>query len=186
MAGSWIGFNQCLLRQNDDKEQLAGHFKSLLYMHQCQNLKRGTAMQAGSIDLKAKSKVKEFGRIRRLDKSSRIFLVASGEGEMLEMLGSFVGEEIDGSHFTSLADALEVEHVDDLLALVEQVPKYLGSVRLFGVLIDADPTTSVVREVIIVAEEGERRRVIVRKDINGVFEDSVSALDIAGWIEAKF
>jgi hypothetical protein len=148
--------------------------------------KRGTAMQAGSIDLKAKSRVKEFGRIRRVDKNSRIFLVANGEGEMLEMLGSFVGEEIDGSHVTSLADSLEVEHVDDLLALVEQVPKYLGSIRLFGVLIDADPETGTAREALIVAEEGERRRVIVRQDISGVFEDSVSALEIASWIEAKF
>jgi hypothetical protein len=186
MAGSGTGFNQSLLRQNDHKEQLAEHLKSLLYMHQCQNQKRGTAMQAGSIDLKAKSRVKEFGRIRRLDKSSRIFLVANGEGEMLEMLGSFVGEEVDGSHFTSLADSLEVEHVDDLLALVEQVPKYLGSIRLFGVLIDADPATSMVHKAIIVAEEGERRRVIVKKDISGIFEDSVGALEIAGWIEAKF
>ena len=143
-------------------------------------------MQAGSIDLEARSKIKEFGRIRRLEKSSRIFLVASGEGEMLEMLGSFVGEEIEGSHFTSLADSLEVEHVDDLLALVEQVPKYLGSIRLFGVLVEADPTTNVAREAIIVAEEGKRRRVIVRKEIGGVFEDSVGPLDIAGWIEAKF
>ena len=143
-------------------------------------------MQAGSIDLEARSKIKEFGRIRRLEKSSRIFLVASGEGEMLEMLGSFVGEEIEGSHFTSLADSLEVEHVDDLLALVEQVPKYLGSIRLFGVLVEADPTTNAAREAIIVAEEGKRRRVIVRKEIGGVFEDSVGPLDIAGWIEAKF
>ena len=143
-------------------------------------------MQAGSIDLEARSKIKEFGRIRRLEKSSRIFLVASGEGEMLEMLGSFVGEEIEGSHFTSLADSLEVEHVDDLLALVEQVPKYLGSIRLFGVLVEADPATNAAREAIIVAEEGQRRRVIVRKEIGGVFEDSVGPLDIAGWIEAKF
>lgn len=143
-------------------------------------------MQAGSIDLEARSKIKEFGRIRRLEKSSRIFLVASGEGEMLEMLGSFVGEEIEGSHFTSLADSLEVEHVDDLLALVEQVPKYLGSIRLFGVLVEADPATNAAREAIIVAEEGQRRRVIVKKEIGGVFEDSVGPLDIAGWIEAKF
>ena len=143
-------------------------------------------MQAGSIDLVARAKVKEFGRIRRLEQSSRIFLVASGEGEMLEMLGSFVGEEIEGSHFTSLADSLEVEHVDDLLALVEQVPKYLGSIRLFGVLVEADPATNAAREAIIVAEEGQRRRVIVRKEIGGVFEDSVGPLDIAGWIEAKF
>ena len=143
-------------------------------------------MQAGSIDLAAKSKVKEFGRIRRLEKSTRIFLVANGEGEMLEMLGSFVGEEIDGSHFTSMADALEVEHVDDLLALVEQVPKYLGSIRFFGILIDADPATNVARQATIVAEEGERRRVIVRRDLSGVFEDSVGALEIADWIGAKF
>ena len=143
-------------------------------------------MQAGSIDLEARSKIKEFGRIRRLEKSSRIFLVSSGEGEMLEMLGSFVGEEIEGSHFTSLADSLEVEHVDDLLALVEQVPKYLGSIRLFGVLVEADPATNAAREAIIVAEEGQRRRVIVKKEIGGVFEDSVGPLDIAGWIEAKF
>lgn len=143
-------------------------------------------MQAGSIDLAAKSKVKEFGRIRRLEKSTRIFLVASGEGEMLEMLGSFVGEEIDGSHFTSMADALEVEHVDDLLALVEQVPKYLGSIRFFGILIDADPATNVARQATIVAEEGERRRVIVKRDLSGVFEDSISAQEIADWIGAKF
>lgn len=143
-------------------------------------------MQAGSIDLAAKSKVKEFGRIRRLEKSTRIFLVANGEGEMLEMLGSFVGEEIDGSHFTSMADALEVEHVDDLLALVEQVPKYLGSIRFFGILIDADPATNVARQATIVAEEGERRRVIVKRDLSGVFEDSISAQEIADWIGAKF
>lgn len=143
-------------------------------------------MQAGSIDLAAKSKVKEFGRIRRLEKSTRIFLVANGEGEMLEMLGSFVGEEIDGSHFTSMADALEVEHVDDLLALVEQVPKYLGSIRFFGILIDADPATNVARQATIVAEEGERRRVIVKRDLGGVFEDSISAQEIADWIGAKF
>ena len=67
-------------------------------------------MQAGSIDLTTKSRVKEFGRIRRLDRDARIFLVGSGEGEMLEMLGTYVGEEIDGSHYTSLADAIEVEH----------------------------------------------------------------------------
>jgi hypothetical protein len=143
-------------------------------------------MQAGSIDLKAKSKVKEFGRIRRLDRSTRIFLVANGEGEMLEMLGSYVGEEIDGSHFTAMADALEVEHVDDLLALVEQVPKYLGSIRFFGILIDADPETNSAREATIVAEEGDRRRVIVKRDLKGVFEDSVSALEIADWIGARF
>ena len=102
-------------------------------------------MQAGSIDLTTKSRVKEFGRIRRLDRDARMFLVGSGEGEMLEMLGTYVGEEIDGSHYTSLADAIEVEHVDDLLALFEQVPKYLGSIRLFGVLIDADPKSIVAR-----------------------------------------
>ena len=143
-------------------------------------------MQAGSIDLAAKSKVKEFGRIRRLEKKTRIFLVAHGEGEMLEMLGSFVGEEIDGSHVTAMADAFEVEHVDDLLALVEQVPKYLGSIRLFGILINADPATNAANEAIIVAEEGERRRVILKRDLSGVFEDSVSALDIADWINARF
>jgi hypothetical protein len=144
------------------------------------------AMQAGSIDLAAKARIKEFGRIRRLDKNTRFFLVASGEGEMLEMLGSYVGEEIDGSHSSSLADQFEVEHVDDLLALFEQVPKYLGSIRLFGALIDADPATNIAREAIIVAEEGLRRRVIIKKDLAGVFEDSVTALDIAGWISAKF
>ena len=115
-----------------------------------------------------------------------MFLVGSGEGEMLEMLGNFVGEEIDGSHFTSLADQLEVEHVDDLLALIEQVPKYLGSVRLFGVLIDADPKTNVARRVVIVAEEGERRRVIVRDALSGVFEDSLTPTDVAGWITERF
>jgi hypothetical protein len=105
---------------------------------------------------------------------------------MLEMLGTYVGEEIDGSHYTSLADAIEVEHVDDLLALIEQVPKYLGSIRLSGVLIDADPKTSVARRVVLVAEEKDRRRVIVRNDLSGVFEDSVSALDIVGWITERF
>ena len=143
-------------------------------------------MQAGSIDLAAKTRIKEFGRIRRLEKSTRFFLVASGEGEMLEMLGAYVGEEIEGSHFTSMADQFEVEHVDDLLALVEQVPKYLGSIKLFGVMIDADPATNVAREVVVIAEEALRRRVIVKKDIAGVFEDSVTALDIAGWISEKF
>ena len=143
-------------------------------------------MQAGSIDLTTKSRVKEFGRISRLDRDARIFLVGSGEGEMLEMLGTYVGEEIDGSHYTSLADAIEVEHVDDLLALFEQVPKYLGSIRLYGVLIDADPKTSVARRAIFVAEEGDRRRVIVRNDLSGAFEDSVSALNIAGWITERF
>ena len=143
-------------------------------------------MQAGSIDLSPKSRIKEFGRIRRLERSTRVFLVAGGEGEMLEMLGSYVGEEIDGSHFTSMADSLEVEHVDDLLALMEQVPKYLGSIRFFGIMINADPVTNVAREAIIVAEEGDRRRVIVKRDINGVFEDSIDALAIAGWIDAKF
>ena len=143
-------------------------------------------MQAGSIDLTTKSWVKEFGRIRRLDRDARMFLVGSGEGEMLEMLGTYVGEEIDGSHYTSLADAIEVEHVDDLLALFEQVPKYLGSIRLFGVLIDADPKSSVARRVVLVAEEKDRRRVIVRNDLSGVFEDSVSALDIASWISERF
>ena len=143
-------------------------------------------MQAGSIDLTTKSRVKEFGRIRRLDRDARMFLVGSGEGEMLEMLGTYIGEEIDGSHYTALADAIEVEHVDDLLALMEQVPKYLGSIRLFGVLIDADPKTSVARRAVFVAEEKDRRRVIVRNDLTGVLEDSVSALDIAGWITEQF
>jgi hypothetical protein len=143
-------------------------------------------MQAGSIDLTTKSRVKEFGRIRRLDRDARIFLVGSGEGEMLEMLGTYMGEEIDGSHYTSLADAIEVEHVDDLLALLEQVPKYLGSIRLYGVLIDADPKSNVARRAILVAEEGERRRVIVRDGLSGVFEDAVSPTDIADWIVARF
>lgn len=143
-------------------------------------------MQAGSIDLTTKSRVKEFGRILRLDRDARIFLVGSGEGEMLEMLGTYVGEEIDGSHYTSLADSIEVEHVDDLLALLEQVPKYLGSIRLYGVLIDADPKTNVARRAILAAEEQDRRRVIVRNDLSGVFEDSVSALDVAGWITDHF
>lgn len=143
-------------------------------------------MQAGSIDLTTKSRVKEFGRIRRLGRDARIFLVGAGEGEMVELLGTFIGEEIDGSHFTSLADALVVEHVDDLLAIFEQVPKYLGSIRLFGALIDADPKSNEAREIIIVAEEGARRRVIHRKDVAGVFEDSVKPEDIAGWIVEKF
>lgn len=143
-------------------------------------------MQAGSIDLTTKSRVKEFGRIRRLDADSRMFLVGSGEGEMLEMLGTFVGEEIDGSHFSAMADSFEVEHVDDLLALFEQVPKYLGSIRLYGALVDADPKTNVARRVVLVAEEGDRRRVIVRTDLSGVFEDSVTALDIAAWIGEHF
>lgn len=143
-------------------------------------------MQAGSIDLTTRSRVKEFGRIRRLDRDARIFLVGSGEGEMLEMLGDYVGEEIDGSHYTSLADAIEVQHVDDLLALLEQVPKYLGSIKLFGALIDADPRTNVARHAIFVAEERERRRVIVRDNLSGVFEDSVSPRDIAGWIADHF
>jgi hypothetical protein len=143
-------------------------------------------MQAGSIDLTTRSRIKEFGRIRRLDRDARMFLVGSGEGEMLEMLGTYVGDEIDGSHYTSLADSIEVEHVDDLLALLEQVPKYLGSVRLFGVLIDADPKTNVARRAVFVAEERERRRVIVRNDFSGVFEDSVSPLDVAGWISDRF
>jgi hypothetical protein len=143
-------------------------------------------MQAGSIDLTTKTRIKEFGRIRRMDHDARIFLVGAGEGEMLEMLGSYVGEEIDGSHFTSMADAFEVEHVDDLLALFEQVPKYLGSIRVSGVLIEADPKTNIAREAVIVAEEGDRRRVIVRKDLSGVFEDSVKPVDIAGWITSQF
>ena len=143
-------------------------------------------MQAGSIDLTTKSRVKEFGRTRRLEKDSRMFLVGSGEGEMLEMLGAFVGEEIDGSHFSSMADAFEVEHVDDLLALFEQVPKYLGSIRLQGVLIDADPKTNVARRAVLVAEEGDRRRVIVRDDLSGVFEDSITPITIAGWISERF
>ena len=143
-------------------------------------------MQAGSIDLTTKSRVKEFGRIRRVERDARMFLVGSGEGEMLEMLGTFVGEEIDGSHYTSLADLIEVEHVDDLLALFEQVPKYLGSIRLFGVLVDADPKSGAARRAVLVAEEKDRRRVIVRNDLSGVLEDSVSALDIAGWIIDRF
>jgi hypothetical protein len=143
-------------------------------------------MQAGSIDLTTKSRVKEFGRIRRLGADSRMFLVGSGEGEMLEMLGTFVGEEIDGSHFSAMADSFEVEHVDDLLALFEQVPKYLGSIRLYGALVDADPKTNVARRVVLVAEEGARRRVIVRNDLSGVFEDSVTPLDIAAWISERF
>lgn len=143
-------------------------------------------MQAGSIDLTTKTRIKEFGRIRRMDHDARIFLVGAGEGEMLEMLGTFVGEEIDGSHFTAMADAFEVEHVDDLLALFEQVPKYLGSIRLSGVLIDADPKTNTAREAVIVAEEGDRRRVIVRKDLGGIFEDSLRPADVAGWIIAQF
>lgn len=143
-------------------------------------------MQAGSIDLTTKSRVKEFGRTRRLEKDSRMFLVGSGEGEMLEMLGTFVGEEIDGSHFSSMADAFEVEHVDDLLALFEQVPKYLGSIRLQGVLIDADPKTNVACRAVLVAEEGDRRRVIVRDGLTGVFEDTVTPVTIAGWISERF
>ena len=143
-------------------------------------------MQAGSIDLTTRSRIKEFGRIRRLERDARMFLVGTGEGEMLEMLGTYVGEEIDGSHYTSLADSIEVEHVDDLLALLEQVPKYLGSIRLFGVLIDADPRTNVPRRAVFVAEERDRRRVIVRDDLDGVFEDSVSPMDIAGWITGHF
>ena len=143
-------------------------------------------MQAGSLDLGTKTRIKEFGRIRRPRQEARIFLVGSGEGEMLEMLGTFVGEEIDGSHFTSMPDVFEVEHVDDLLALVEQVPKYLGSIRLFGVLIEADPKTGAAREVVIVAEEGKRRRVIVRRDLTGVFEDAVTPVEIADWITARF
>lgn len=143
-------------------------------------------MQAGSIDLTTKSRVKEFGRTRRLEKDSRMFLVGSGEGEMLEMLGAFVGEEIDGSHFSSMADSFEVEHVDDLLALFEQVPKYLGSVRLQGVLIDADPKTNVARSAVLVAQEGDRRRVIVRDDLSGVFEDSITPITIARWISERF
>lgn len=143
-------------------------------------------MQAGSIDLTTKSRVKEFGRIRRLGRDARIFLVGAGEGEMVELLGTYIGEEIDGSHFTSLADAVVVEHVDDLLAIFEQVPKYLGSIRLFGALIDADPKTNVAREIIIVAEEAGRRRVILRRDVAGVFEDTVKPEDIAGWIVEKF
>jgi hypothetical protein len=143
-------------------------------------------MQAGSIDLTANTKIKEFGRIRRLAAGTRLFLVASGEGEMLEMLGTYLGEEIGGSHFSALVDSLEVEHVDDLLALVEQVPKYLGSVRLFGLMIQADPLTNHAREAVIVAEEGEKRRVVIRNDVSGVFEDSVTAQQIAGWIGEKF
>lgn len=143
-------------------------------------------MQAGSIDLTTKSRVKEFGRTRRMKKDSRLFLVGSGEGEMLEMLGTFVGEEIDGSHFSSMADAFEVEHVDDLLALFEQVPKYLGSIRLQGVLIDADPKTNVACRAVLVAEEGKRRRVIVRDDLSGVFEDTFSPVTVAGWISERF
>lgn len=143
-------------------------------------------MQAGSIDLTTKTRIKEFGRIRRMDHNARIFLVGMGEGEMLEMLGTYIGEEIDGSHFTAMADAFEVEHVDDLLALFEQVPKYLGSIRISGVLIEADPKTSVARHAVIVAEEGDRRRVIVRKDFSGVFEDSVKPVDVADWITARF
>jgi hypothetical protein len=143
-------------------------------------------MLAGSIDLTTKSRVKEFGRTRRVDRDTRIFLVGAGEGEMLEMFGTFVGEEIDGSHFTSLADAFEVEHVDDLLALFEQVPKYLGSIRLSGALVEADPKSNAVREIVIVAEEGERRRVIVRKDVAGVLEDTVMPREIAEWIVSAF
>jgi hypothetical protein len=143
-------------------------------------------MQAGSLDLTPKTRVKEFGRISRLESGQRIFLVASGEGEMLEMIGTYVGEEIEGSHFTSLVDELDVEHVDDLLALVEQVPKYLGSIKLSGLMVRADLTTNVASEVVIVAEEAGRRRVIIRTDVNGVFEDSVTPLQIAGWIEARF
>lgn len=143
-------------------------------------------MQAGSIDLTTRSRIKEFGRIRRLDRDARMFLVGSGEGEMLEMLGTYVGEEIDGSHYTSLADSIEVEHVDDLLALLEQVPKYLGSIRLFGALIDADPKTNVARRAVFVAEERDRRRIVVRDDLSGVFEDSVSPLEVAGWISERF
>ena len=105
---------------------------------------------------------------------------------MLEMLGTFVGEEIDGSHFSSMADNFEVEHVDDLLALFEQVPKYLGSIRLQGVLIDADPKTNAARRAVLVAQEGDRRRVIVREDLTGVFEDSVTPITIAGWIAERF
>ena len=143
-------------------------------------------MQAGSIDLTTKTRIKEFGRIRRLNRQARIFLVGLGEGEMLEMLGPFVGEEIDGAHFTSMADAFEVEHVDDLLALFEQVPKYLGSIRFSGALIEADPASNAAREAVIVAEEGARRRVIIRKDLAGVFEDTVTPAEIAGWIVPHF
>ncbi|MBX9455441.1 MAG: hypothetical protein KL863_05115 [Rhizobium sp.] len=143
-------------------------------------------MQAGSIDLTTKSRVKEFGRIRRPDHDTRIFLAGSGEGEMLEMLGTFVGEEVDGSHYTSLADSIEVEHVDDLLALLEQVPKYLGSIRLYGVLIEADPKTNVARRAILVAEEGDRRRVIVKNEFSGVFEDTLTQVEIAAWITEHF
>lgn len=143
-------------------------------------------MQAGSIDLTTKSRVKEFGRIRRPDHDARIFLAGSGEGEMLEMLGTFVGEEVDGSHYTSLADSIEVEHVDDLLALLEQVPKYLGSIRLYGVLIEADPKSNVARRAVLVAEEGDRRRVIVRNEFSGVFEDTLTQVEIAAWITEHF
>lgn len=143
-------------------------------------------MQAGSIDLTTKSRVKEFGRTRRFERDCRVFLVGSGEGEMLEMLGSFIGEEIDGSHFSSMADAFEVEHVDDLLALFEQVPKYLGSIRLQGVLIDADPKTNAARRAILVAQEGDRRRVIIREDVGGVFEDTVTPTAVANWISERF
>lgn len=143
-------------------------------------------MQAGSIDLTKKSRIKEFGRIRRPEREARIFLLGAGEGEMLEMLGTFVGEEIDGSHYSSMADNFEVEHVDDLLALFEQVPKYLGSIKLSGVMIDADPATNAAREVIITAEEGLKRRVVIRKDLTGVFEDTLKPTDIADWITARF
>ena len=77
-------------------------------------------MQAGSLDLGTKTRIKEFGRIRRPRQEARIFLVGSGEGEMLEMLGTFVGEEIDGSHFTSMADAFEVEHRGLIVHVVEE------------------------------------------------------------------
>lgn len=143
-------------------------------------------MHAGSLVLAAKTRVKEFGRIRRIDVGERLFLVASGEGEMLDLIGTYVGEEIEGSHYTSLADSIAVEHVDDLLALIEQVPKYLGSIKLAGLLVRADTKTNVAREVVIVAEEGLSRRVIVKTDIGGVFEDKVTPLEIASWIEAKF
>ena len=103
-------------------------------------------MQAGSIDLTTRSRIKEFGRIRRLERDARMFLVGSGEGEMLEMLGTYVGEEIDGSHYTSLADSIEVEHVDDLLAL----PQVTREVTLEcignhpgGTLISSAPFTGV-------------------------------------------
>jgi hypothetical protein len=143
-------------------------------------------MQAASIDLTIRTRVKEFGRTHRISKDTRLFLVGSGEGEMLEMLGTFVGEEIDGSHFSAMADAFKVQHVDDLLALFEQVPKYLGSIRLQGVLIDADPKTNIARRAVLVAQEGDRRRVIVREDLDGVFEDTMTPITVADWISASF